>query len=92
MCFIGADGISLESGVMALDTETAHLDELLIKNSEKTILLINSGKFSKNSLIPFCSVREIKSIVTDNKLPQQIRDEYKNAGIDVVCVDFNTDN
>ena len=92
ICFIGADGINLETGVMALDTETAHLDELLIKNSEKTILLINSEKFSKNSLIPFCSVKEIKLIVTDSKLPQQIRDEYKNAGVDVVCVDFNTDN
>jgi len=92
MCFIGADGISLESGVMALDTETAHLDELLIKNSEKSILLINSEKFSKNSLIPYCLVKDIQLIVTDSKLAQQIRDDYQNAGVDVACVDFNTDN
>jgi DeoR/GlpR family transcriptional regulator of sugar metabolism len=86
MCFIGADGISLESGVMALDTETAHLDELLIKNAEKSILLINSEKFSKNSLIPYCSIKDIQLIVTDSRLPQTMRDDYLAAGVNVVCV------
>jgi DeoR/GlpR family transcriptional regulator of sugar metabolism len=53
MCFIGADGINFENGIMALDAETAHLDELIVKNSEKTILLSNSEKFLKKSLIPY---------------------------------------
>ena len=87
LCFIGADGISLESGIMAMDSETVHLDELLIKNSEKTVLLSISEKFFKNSLISFCSIKDVQLIVTDSKLPQQIRDDYRSAGADVVCVD-----
>jgi DeoR/GlpR family transcriptional regulator of sugar metabolism len=89
-CFIGADGINLESGIMALDAETSHLDELLVKNSEKTIVLSNSEKFMKKSLVPYCSVNDIEMIVTDSKLPRQIRDDYKNAGVDVVCVDVKS--
>jgi DeoR/GlpR family transcriptional regulator of sugar metabolism len=86
VCFIGADGINLESGIMALDAETVRLDELLIKNSEKSILLSNSEKFLKNSLIPYCSVKDIHLIVTDSKLPQNIRDDYMTAGVNLVCV------
>jgi len=88
VCFIGADGINLEDGLMALDAETVRLDELLIKNSEKTVLLSNSEKFSKNSLIPYCSVRDIHLIVTDSKLPQLIQDEYRSVDVNLVCVDY----
>jgi DeoR family fructose operon transcriptional repressor len=87
VCFIGADGINLECGIMALDTETVRLDELLIKYSEKSILLSNSEKFSKNSLIPYCSVKDIYLIVTDSKLPQNVREDYEAAGVKLVCVD-----
>ena len=86
VCFMGADGISLENGIMALDAETVRLDELLIKNSEKSILLSNSEKFSKNSLLPFCSVKDIHMIVTDSKLPKHIQDDYTAANVNVVCV------
>ena len=89
VCFIGADAVSLESGIMALDTETAHLDELLIKHSEKSILLSNSEKFRKHSLIPYCLAKDVQMIVTDSKLPQQIRDDYFAADINVVCVNSN---
>jgi DeoR/GlpR family transcriptional regulator of sugar metabolism len=87
LCFIGADGINLQSGIMALDAETVRLDELLIKNSEKSILLTNSEKFAKNSLIPYCSVKDVHLIVTDSKLPQKTRDDYQAAGVNVVCID-----
>ena len=87
LCFIGTDGISIESGLMALDSETAHLDELLIRNSEKTVLLSDSEKFQKNSLIPYCSVKDIQLIVTDTKLPHPMREDYRSMGVDVVCVE-----
>ena len=87
VCFTGADGINLENGIMAMDAETVRLDELLIRNSEKSILLSNSEKFSKNSLITYCSVKDIHMIVTDSNLPQHIRDDYRAASVNVVCVD-----
>jgi DeoR/GlpR family transcriptional regulator of sugar metabolism len=74
---------------MALDTETAHLDELLIKQSEKSVLLSISGKFLKHSLIPYCSVSDVQLIVTDSGLHQNIRNEYISAGVNLVCVGSN---
>ena len=90
VCFIGADGINLKNGIMAMDADTVHLDELLIKNSEKTILLSNSEKFFKNSLIPYCSVNDIHLIVTDSMLPKHIQDSFIAANANVVCVDFKS--
>lgn len=86
VCFIGADGINLDSGIMALDAETARLDELLIKNSGKSILLTNSEKFFRNSLIPYCAATDVSQIVTDSKIPDHIRESYTARGIDITCV------
>jgi DeoR/GlpR family transcriptional regulator of sugar metabolism len=87
LCFMGADGISLENGIMALDTESAHLDELLIKQSEKTVMLSISEKFLKKSLIPFCSVKDVQAIITDSNLPKHIHNAYISEGVEVICVD-----
>jgi DeoR family fructose operon transcriptional repressor len=86
VCFIGTDAINLTDGIMALDVETVRLDELLIERSNRSIILTNSEKFRKHSLISYCSVRDISTIITDSKLPPEIAGEYRNAGVDIVCV------
>jgi DeoR/GlpR family transcriptional regulator of sugar metabolism len=86
VCFIGADGVSLTDGIMASDIETVRLDELLIEHSNKSIVLTNSEKFQKHSLISYSSIRDISTIITDSKLPPEILREYRDAGIDIVCV------
>jgi DeoR/GlpR family transcriptional regulator of sugar metabolism len=86
ICFLGADGLNLEYGIMALDAETARIDELLIKHCAKSVLLANSEKFSRQSLFSICSVKEISEIITDSKLSPDIRKEYTEAGVHLVCV------
>ena len=86
ICFIGADGINIDSGLMAYDDETARFDELLIRRSEKSILLTNSEKFTKNSLISYCAVRDVSQIITDSKLPDSIRESYAAIGVPVTAV------
>jgi DeoR/GlpR family transcriptional regulator of sugar metabolism len=86
ICFLGADGVNLEYGVMALDSETARIDELLIKHCAKSVLLADSGKFSRQSLISICPVKEISEIITDSKLSPDIQKEYTEAGVRLVCV------
>ncbi len=85
-CFIGADAISLADGVMATDIDTVRVDELLTVRSRSSVILADSTKFSKFSLISYASVRDVSMIITDTNLPDEIYREYKNEGIDIVRI------
>jgi len=85
-CYIGADGIDIVDGIMAADVDTVHFDELLASHSGKVIVLANSAKFSKHSLIAYMPVSSVSLIVTDNALPAEQVEEYNAADCTVVCV------
>ena len=85
-CFIGADGVNLEHGAMAMDMETARFDRELLNYSEKAILLADSGKFGKRSLLSIASVDEYSSIITDDALGDEVYNQYRDRYIDLVRV------
>ena len=84
-CFIGADGLDLKDGIMAMDMETVRIDELLIERSAQSFILVHSEKFYKHSLISYCAVKDVSAIITDSKLPQEIVKKYQAAGINLIC-------
>jgi DeoR family fructose operon transcriptional repressor len=86
ICFIGADALNLENGAMAMDIETVRIDEILIKHSSRSILVADSEKFLKHSMISFCSVKDVSMIITDSKLLQNIRREYAAREVNLLCV------
>jgi DeoR/GlpR family transcriptional regulator of sugar metabolism len=85
-CFIGADGLNISDGIMAMDIETVRLDELLIGRSDRSIVLAHSEKFRKHSLISYCAIRDVSAIITDSKLPAETLREYQAAGVNLICV------
>jgi len=85
-CFIGADGLNLDDGIMAMDMETVRIDELLIERSDQPYILVHSEKFYKRSLISYGAVKEASVIITDSKLAPEIVGEFQAAGINLVCV------
>lgn len=52
-CFMGADAISAQNGIMAMDLDTVRFDAELIQHSERSIILAHSDKFNRNSLISY---------------------------------------
>jgi DeoR/GlpR family transcriptional regulator of sugar metabolism len=83
-CFLGADAVDPNEGIMVMDIETARLDELLIERSDQSIILAHSEKFHKHSLISYCSVLEVSAIITDSNLPAHILGGYQAAGINLI--------
>ena len=84
-CFIGADGLDLKDGIMAMDMETVRIDELLIERSAQSFILVHSEKFYKHSLISYCAVKDVSAIITDSKLSQEIVKNYQTAGVHLIC-------
>ena len=85
-CFIGADGLSISDGIMAMDTETVRIDELLIERSTESYILVHSEKFNKQSFISYCAVQDVSAIITDSNLSPEMVSEYKAAGVSLICV------
>jgi len=84
--FMGADGISLENGIMVLDVGTVRFVEILIQRTSKIIILADSSKFQHYSLISSIPIRKVSTIVTDSGLSDELCEKYTEIGVNIVRV------
>jgi DeoR family fructose operon transcriptional repressor len=82
-CFIACNALHLKKGVMTTILELAQVKRILIDFSDETILLCTSKKFNKTSLVKYCELKEIQTIITDNKVNDNDVCELRKMGIDV---------
>ena len=82
--FLGADGISLERGIMALDVETVRFVEILIQRTNKLILIVDSSKFQRFSLISSIPIRKVSTIITDVGLSDEVYGKFTEIGVNIV--------
>ncbi|MGV9172693.1 MAG: DeoR/GlpR family DNA-binding transcription regulator [Promethearchaeia archaeon] len=84
--FLSATSISLEDGIMDPHPLDAEVKAAIKKISERTILLMDSTKFRKTSLIRTFDLDEIDIFITDNKAPMEIIEEIRENGVKVDVV------
>ena len=83
-CFIGADGYSIENGLTASDFDTARINQLVVSGSDKRILLVDSSKFGKASVIHYSALGQINTLVTNSGIDPQALAEIESVGIEVI--------
>ena len=72
--FMAANSFSLERGASTPDFQQAEMKSLMIEIATRLILLVDSTKFGKNSLVSFAPIDRIDCLITDS-----IDDELKQA-------------
>ena len=82
-CFIGADGISLEEGLMATDSDTALMAELAISRSEQTIVMTDAGKLGKRSFLSYASLDQADCIITGRTADPEFLETVRLKCIDI---------
>ena len=82
--FLGADGLDLNEGFMTTDTDTAKLNEVVIKRSDASYALLDSSKFGLRSFVSYASASEIKAIITDNNISRDILTQCAQANLEVL--------
>ena len=50
----------------------------------KTIVLADSSKFGKASLVKICSLKEVQAIITDDGLPEDMQQKISATGVNLV--------
>jgi DeoR/GlpR family transcriptional regulator of sugar metabolism len=79
--FLGADSVDLGQGVANASPSEVPIKRLAMKAAESVILVADSSKFGKISLIQVCDLTQIHHIVTDSGLPQRFQEAIRDLGI-----------
>jgi DeoR family fructose operon transcriptional repressor len=81
---MGADAIHLQRGITNATLAEAPIKKLAMQMAKEIILVSDSSKFGKISLVHVCNLQEVDKIVTDENLPSDISRQLKEIGIEVI--------
>ncbi|MFH1024779.1 MAG: DeoR/GlpR family DNA-binding transcription regulator [Planctomycetota bacterium] len=84
LAFIGADGLSRETGLMAGDIESATLYRLAGTNARRVVLVADHSKFETPSLYKITDFDRVETIVTDAPPPAEWAGFFAARGITLV--------
>lgn len=85
--FIGCSGISPTIGMTTENANEVNINELMIAHAAQEVyILADHTKIGKNSSFISCSVEEIKHIITDEKAPKDILEQFEEKGVKIHIV------
>jgi DeoR family fructose operon transcriptional repressor len=87
LAFLGITSLSLERGLTEVNYFEADIKSLIIHQSQRVIVLADSSKFEKVSPISVAPLTEINAIITDNNLPIELVEAYRQAGHQLMLAD-----
>lgn len=82
-CFMGIDGIDLHDGVMAMDLDTANMDNIASEKSEHTFILADHKKFKRQSFVVFERFSKRHTVITDSGLEDDLLEKAVGIGLDL---------
>lgn len=77
LCFLGANGISLEEGVTDSDWEVVQVKKAMIKSSTKSAILCIGEKLDSVQKMKVCNLNAIDYLITDLKPNSSLLQLYK---------------
>jgi DeoR family fructose operon transcriptional repressor len=84
LAFLGITSLSLERGLTEVNYFEADTKSLIIKQSQRVVLLADSSKFEKISPISVAPLSEVDIIITDDRLAPDLAEAYQRAGPQVI--------
>jgi DeoR/GlpR family transcriptional regulator of sugar metabolism len=84
LAFLGITSISLDHGLTEINYFEADMKSLIIKQSQRVVLLADSSKFEKVSPISVAPLAEIDVIISDELLSPRLVEAYQHSGPELV--------
>jgi DeoR/GlpR family transcriptional regulator of sugar metabolism len=82
---LGTDAVSALFGITTLEVQTAALKKCMIENSDTLIVVADSSKINKVSLVPVAPLTAVDILVTDDGIDPAARAEIENLGVQVIA-------
>lgn len=84
--FLGVDGIDMEFGLTTTNMQEAHLNQIMIKAAQKTIVVADSTKFGRKGFGKICDIDLVDIIITDSNVNPTMVEKIKERGVKVFVV------
>ena len=84
--YLGVDGIDLDYGLTTTNAMEATLNRMMMKVSQKTIVLADSSKFGRRGFSKICDLDSIDHIITDKNICQKTLESLNERGIEISTV------
>jgi DeoR/GlpR family transcriptional regulator of sugar metabolism len=84
--FIGVDGFTIDTGFTSKDMMRAEIATYMGKKSDEIFVLTDSSKFGKIELTKLLDVDTIRSVITDDGIPENDKDYLEGKGLAVIVV------
>lgn len=79
--FLSAQGASCQAGYTMHSREQAALYKRIIKHAEETVMLIDSAKFGRRTMVPLAPLGAFARVVTNMQIEDKYRDFFVENGV-----------
>lgn len=86
-CFVGCDGVTLQSGFATKDVSISSLNSCIIKRADFVGVLCDSSKFGKSAPISYAKLNEIDCLITDSEPKVEFAAALEREGIRLVIAE-----
>lgn len=87
--YFGADSVDPLAGLSTFNDEEARQCAAMIAVSRRIVVLVDSTKFRAPMLHQFCDIDRIDTIVTDDKIPKEVAQKIREAGVNLLIAEPN---
>lgn len=84
--FMSAGGIHPTVGLTDQGFGEARVQNKMRQLSSRTVVLADSGKFGKASLVKICSLQDVNTIITDTSLDPTMEKAVRETGVELIMV------
>lgn len=81
ICFLGANGFSVEQGLSDIDWEIVQAKKAMIQSAKTTVVMCISEKLNSNRKFIISSVQQIHYLITELPADSPLLEPYRKAGI-----------
>lgn len=85
--FVGADGCVGDGQFTTTDFDTARMNQIAMRNSEKTFMLVDSSKFGNSSHVAYATIENLHTVITDSQIASTTLEQLQGHKALIVCVD-----
>ncbi len=84
--FVGARGLTLNTGLTDVNAEEVELKRAMIKAAKEVIAILDATKWDQVTLATFCPLERLRLIITDTQAPAHMVKQVRKLGVEVVLV------
>ena len=85
--FMGCDGADSKNGFYMADFRLCNLQQQMITCADRVVLVTESAKFGRKSLMHYASLEHVNTLVTDTHLSPDDRQGLEESGINVLLAE-----